>query len=235
MQRLPNANYRLVIALVVGVIAVPMTSTALFLNQKAVDGLDDTSATDLRIRAMEDRRRVRAEGRAYWRAMEQFQRAEDAGLEAKKPDRNNLDSIDDALNQNTGEEEAVHEAAPAVTSLETRTLKTHDRALLRRYTRARSCPEGLKDFRVPGFYDLCNAIVGAGVSPQPIRGLLNHNAYIYGKLRGSAPNAVKGFKLRMQMLQQANDSTRRRDGGNIPGRPTTCAANPDCLEPRYNN
>ncbi len=235
MQRLPNANYRLVMALVVGVIAVPMTSTALFLNQKAVDGLDDTSATDLRIRAMEDRRRVRAEGRSYWRAMEQFQRAEDAGVNAVKPDRNNLDSIDKALHQDTGEEEPTHAAAPAVTSLLTEELKTHDRALLRRYTRARSCPEGLKDFRVPGFFDLCNAIVGAGASPQPITGLLNHNAYIYGKLRGAAPDAATGFKLRMQMLQQANDSSRRRDGGVLPGRPTTCVHNLDCLEPRYNN
>jgi len=93
----------------------------------------------------------------------------------------------------------------------------------------------LKDFRIPGFYELCNSIVGVGVSPDLIKGLLNHNAYMYGKLRGSAPDAAKGFKLRMQMLQQANDSTRRRDGGVLPSRPTTCANNPDCLEPRYGN
>jgi len=232
MKRLPHATQRLVMALAVGVIAVPMTSTALFINQKAVDGLDDVNATDLRTKAIEDRRRIRAEGRSYWRAMEQFQRAEDAGFDAVKPDRNNLDSIDEALHQDIGEE-AVHSAAPAVSSLETEDLLSQDRALLRRYTRARSCPDALKNFRILGFYELCNSIVGEGASPEPITGLLNHNAYMYGKLRGSAPDAVQGFKLRMQMLQQANDTTRRRDGGVVPSRPTTCANNPDCLEPRY--
>ncbi|PIR54088.1 hypothetical protein COU75_02845 [Candidatus Peregrinibacteria bacterium CG10_big_fil_rev_8_21_14_0_10_42_8] len=234
MKRLPHATQRIVMALAVGIITVPMTSTALFINQKAVDGLDDVHTTDLRTKAVEDRRRVRAEGRSYWRAMEQYQRAEDAGFDAIKPDRNNLDSIDKALNQDV-EEQEVYSAAPAVTSLETEDLLSQDRALLRRYTRARSCPEGLKDFRIPGFYELCNSIVGVGVSPDLIKGLLNHNAYMYGKLRGSAPDAAKGFKLRMQMLQQANDSTRRRDGGVLPSRPTTCANNPDCLEPRYGN
>ncbi len=232
MNRHPHVHYRLLAALFVGIVAVPMTSTALFLNQESLETLD-FEASDLRRKALENRRELRAQRRSYWRAMEQYQRAEEAGGNAVKPDINNMNSIDRALHQNENEE-PMHEAAPDVTSLSTNELLPQDKALLRRYTRARSCPESLKNFRVPGFFELCNALVGVGASPNPVRGILNNKAYIRGALQKAAPD-VPAFKLRMQMLEQANDPNRRRDGGVMPSRPTTCANNPDCLEPRYSN
>lgn len=49
----------------------------------------------------------------------------------------------------------VHTAAPALT---VETLSGRDRAQLRRYDRAGSCPATLKDY-LPGFYELCKRVV----------------------------------------------------------------------------
>ena len=209
MQRLPNATQRVLMALLIGVVTVPVSTTALFIHQSAIGESQDSSV----VQAMEDRRRARAQQRSSWRITEQRKRAAEVS------------------------EDAVHSAAPeedtsAITSLSTESLSAEHRAMLRTYTRARACPVSLKNFPVPGFYELCLAVVGTGASSDVIRGFMNYDEYLHRETR-LIPVDVPAFKLRMQMLEQAKDSTRRRDGGQVPGRPTTCVSNPDCLDQKY--
>ena len=234
------------LALLVGVTAVPITTTGLFIQQQVFD--DTLTGTDLRQRALEDRRRLRGQRRMYWQAIEQYQKKRKAGEEVEKPDvndptflkKNVLVDTERSVEDSSGakeSEDAKDEVAPAVTKEEALTAKelnTQDRGLLRRYTRAGFCPESLKSFRIQGFYGLCRALVGESVKAEPVVGLLNHNAYLYKKFRSSAPKTT-GFKLRMQMVEEANDRGTRRAGGATPGRPTTCVMNPNCLEPRYSD
>lgn len=230
MKQFGTIQQRVMIAILVGIVSVPLTSTALFIQQEVLERTDISGET-LRSRAMDDRRRLRAQRRIYWQAVEEFQEKSEEGIDVEMPDFNNIESIQNVFDAKK-EEEEVHAAAPAVSSLTTDELEVHDRALLRRYTRAHFCPESLKGFEIEGFYELCLSIVGAGVKAEPVTGLLNHSAYIIReKIKESAPD-ISPFKLRMQMLQQANDSDNRRDGGVMPGRPTTCVMNPFCLVPR---
>lgn len=234
MKHFGTPHQRLVLALLVGIVAVPLTSTALFIQQDVLENAD-ISGVELRKRAMDDRARLRAQRRLYWQAVEVFQEKSNNGVDVTMPDVNDPASMDRVFDAE--KEEAVHEAAPVVTSLTTDQLNTQDRGLLRRYTRAGFCPDALRGFPIPGFYDLCVALVGAGVKKEPVMGLLNHNAYLIRTLRDLKPAAadISPFKLRMKMVDQANDSGNKRDSGALPGRPTTCVMNPDCLNPRYGN
>lgn len=234
MKKFGSPYHRIVLALLVGIVAVPITSTALFVQQEVLDSADISGET-LRQRAMEDRRRLRAQRRIYWQAIEEFQNKEEQGIDVEKPDINDSDSIQRVFDAT--KEEEVHEAAPEVSSLTTDQLSTQDRGLLRRYTRAGFCPEVLRGFEIEGFYELCLSIVGSSAKKEPVTGLLNHNANLIRTLRNLKPSAqsISPFKLRMQMVDQANESGNRRDPGNLPGRPTTCVMNPDCLTPRYND
>jgi len=208
MERLPNATGRVLMALLIGVVAVPISTPAVFIHQSAISESQDISV----IKEMEDRRTARAQLRSSWRITEQRKRALDVA------------------------QDAVHKAAPAlgktVTSTSTDTLTSANRAMLRGYTRAHTCPLSLKNFPIPGFYELCLAVVGTDASTDAIQGFMNHDAYLHQETH-TTPSDVPTFKLRMQMLEQASDSTRRRDSGQLPGRPTTCANNPDCLEQKY--
>ena len=210
--------------MLVGIVAVPVTSTALFLQQDALETLGD--AQTLRDTALQDRSRLRAQRRLYWQAIEQFQVLTEEGEDVSKPDFNDPSTFEQVRSAAPEKEEE----ATQVTSLTTNQLEAHDRALLRRYTRAGFCPEGLKSFSIVGFYDLCIALVGDSVKDKPVTGLLNHNAYMYQQLRGSAPDQnISQFKLRMQMIDEANDGY-RRDPGQLPMRPTNCVMNPGCLQ-----
>lgn len=220
MKRLQNAHARLLIATVVGILASPLTSTALFLQQDAID--TEVAPVDMIERARDDQLRLRAQRRAYWRAIEQYQRARKQGVDAEKPDFNTLDTWQ-APEEGV---EAVYSAAPMVDSASTAELSTQDRALLRRYTRARSCPDSLKNFRVPGFYELCLRLVGEKASVNPVQGLLNHEAYLR-RANTATPQQTSDFKLRLKMLDEALNGT-RRDSGVLPGRPTNCVYNTNC-------
>lgn len=229
MKQLHITPQKVMVALLVGIISVPLTSTALFLQQDSVQTMDIT-AEDLRQEALGDRSRLRAQRRLYWNAIEQFQNLTEQGFSVAKPNINNPATFD------YGD---VHGAAPekveepTVSSLTTDQLESQDRSLLRRYTRAGFCPEGLRDFYIPGFYELCTSLVDDDRKRmEPVTGLLNHNAYLYRQFRSAAPNAkLTGMKLRLKMIDEAYNGE-RRDGGVLPGRPTTCTMNPDCLTPR---
>ncbi|MDA1292958.1 MAG: hypothetical protein O3A81_04230 [bacterium] len=227
MRRHPFATHRLMMGLLVGIIAVPITSTALFIRQDIQP--QDISIEEIRESALGDRSRLRAQRRLYWQVIE---RMESGNITIQKPDINDTATLHNAMEDPV--EEVVEVAPPEETTLTSRNLNTQDRGLLRRYTRAGFCPDSLQSFRIPGFYQLCVALVGSSVKKEPVVGLLNHNAALYRTLRPSAPN-VGGFKMRMQMLQEARDSSNRRDSGVLPSRPTTCVMNMDCQMPRYNN
>lgn len=214
--------------LLVGIIAVPVTSTALFIRQDIQP--QDVSAEELHRSALGDRSRLRAQRRLYWQVIERMESGE---IDIEKPDINDTQTLVEALHKEETAETAETEDSEELT-LTARNLNTQDRGLLRRYTRAGFCPESLESFRVPGFYQLCVSLVGAAVKKEPVVGLLNHNAALYRALRPSAPN-VSAFKLRMQMMQEAGDRSNRRDSGVLPGRPSTCVMNLDCQMPRYNN
>lgn len=209
------------LALLVGIVAVPVTSTALFLQQSAVDTLE-LEPQSLRDAALGDRSRLRAQRRLYWQAIEQSQRNENF----ERPDFNDPSTYE-RVHGSAPEAEASDDVT-TVTSLTTNRLETHDRALLRRYTRAGFCPEGLKTFPITGFYELCVNLVGESVKEAPATGLLNHKAYLRQRFKGSAPE-ISGFKLRMQMMDEARNGY-RRDPGQLPMRPTYCVMNPDCLQ-----
>ena len=209
------------LALLVGIVAVPVTSTALFLQPGAVDSLQ-LEPQSLRDTALEDRSRVRAQRRLYWQAIEQSQRNEDF----ERPDFNDPSTYQRVYGSAPVVEEQLDKST--VTSLATNQLETHDRALLRRYTRAGFCPDGLKTFPISGFYDLCVSLVGDSVKKDPVTGLLNNKAYLRQQFKGSAPE-ISEFKLRMQMIDEANNGY-RRDPGQVPMRPTNCVLNPDCLQ-----
>ena len=226
MKRLANAHHRLMIALLVGVIAVPVSSTALFLHHDVV--YESAETDDVRSSIRESREDIRERRRLYWRAIEEYQKRRKSDPDtAIKPNVNDRASIEKALRQNEVQEEEGEEQEPTVSSLTTRDLSAQDRHLLRRYTRAGTCPDSLKDFRIEGFYDLCLSLVGESAKREPVQGLLSNSAYLYRTIRPSAPD-IPAFKLRVQMLKEAMDSGNRRDPGVLPGRPKHCVMNPNC-------
>ena len=225
MNRLHNATSRIFVALMVGIIAVPVTSTALFLRNEQISEDGDT-ILEINKRAYEDQTKLRRQRRAYWRAIEHFSDQKRHGNDIEKPDINDLDSVDKTLGTNLEEVEEVHTSADEITSLTTNDLSSQDRRMLRRYTRANMCPTTLKNFPIEGFYELCISIVGEEkVYDKPRTGLLNHSAYIYRKLRRQQPN-MPSFKLRMQMMEEALDKSNRREDGVGPGRPTPYTQEP---------
>ncbi len=226
-MQLPSPTSRLMLALLVGIVAVPVTSTAIFIQQQATDTLR-LSPMELYHKAAEDRRRVRAQTRIYWNAIDQFQRKQEQGIAVTKPDINDPDSIDRVF---SATDETVTET---VTSISTDKLDERNRMLLQLYTRAGFCPDTLTRTLGAAFHKLCVSIVGNDARTTPITGFINDNVYIRRTLRGAASD-LPPFKLRLQMLKEAMDPSTRRDGGQLPGRPTVCVMNKDCLTPRSNN
>ncbi len=212
MQRLPNATQRIVIALLVGIVAIPASSTALFLDSQMKKSAMD--ASEIRTDVLLDAVQKRAAARRYLDVAEEFQNG--SGI------RN------DVLKPSAQQQPAGTEGAEDVSSLSTEGLSIEERELLRRYVRARACPESLRRSPIAGFYELCLAIVGSGAAETLPQGLLNHTAYTTRTLRHLTEKAVPGFKLRMEMLKQAADPATRRDPGALPGRPTNCVKSADC-------
>ena len=115
-----------------------------------------------------------------------------------------------------GSREAVdHPAAPEVKHVTD--LSYRERQMLRRYIRAGVCPDTLINFDVKGFYELCKSMILISEPEDPITGILNDVAN--SRSKRAAPPAT--LRLRMQMLNQANDQSTRRTGLAKPSRPTT--------------
>lgn len=210
MNRLPNAMQRLVVALIVGIITIPAASTALFLNSQMKRSADEQQA--ITVEVMRSNAERRAQERAAFHAVEDFQKGTSVRDRATKPA--------------AGTDPAEVDTGIMTSSASTEDLSVAERELLRKYVRARACPESLKLSPVSGFYELCLSLVGAGVSDSLPKGLINHTAYLNRTLR-SAASTLSKFKLRMQMLDQAENGE-KRTGGVLPGRPTNCVKSADC-------
>jgi len=211
MHKLPNATQRIVVALLVGIVAIPAGSTAFFLDSQMQRSAMD--ASEIRTDVLLDAVQKRAAARRYLDAAEEFRKGSGIRNDAVKP---------------SAAVQAGSEGAEDVSSLSTEDLSTTERELLRKYIRARSCPKNLQHSPIAGFYELCLAIVGSGASEVLPTGLLNHTAYTTRSLRRLTENGLQGFKLRMEMLKQAADPATRRDPGQLPGRPTNCVKSADC-------
>lgn len=161
---------------------------------------------------MQDNAERRAREREAFRALEESRKGTSVRDHVTKPS---------AGNETDDSDETYH-----TSSLSTEDVGTKERLLLRKYVRARACPESLKLSPISGFYELCLSLVGAGVSSSLPTGLTNHTAYLKRMLRGAA-SALPAFKLRMQMLDQAGNGE-KRDPGQLPMRPTNCVKSADC-------
>ncbi len=190
---------------------------------------------NIREQARQGRAEMRAQRRAYWSAIVKFQQLKRLGIVVPKPDINDPSTVDYILHgsaedfanpvEEVQEEEIEVEPEEVaeeeeddgqISSLTTDQLKRHDRALLRRYTRARSCPLSLRDF-IPGFWELCKKIVGENASPEPRIGLKNEKMTRSARQLRPAPT----LKARLYQMQQQMDPSlmHRRDPGQLPGRP----------------
>lgn len=213
MKRLPHANGRIVIALLASIVALPLSTTALLMS--APENQRTTMTEQTNAQSVSDRAKLRAEERRQWNAVEEFQRANAVKNNAVKPsaDRDPADAADASSDGSD------------LSSVTTDSLTAAERAFLRTYTRAGSCPESLKLYPV-GLYEMCIAIVGSGAADALPSGLLSHTAYLHRTLQKFAPDVPK-MTLRLKMLQEALNGT-KRDGGAVPGRPINCVNDPTC-------
>ncbi|MDO8649091.1 MAG: hypothetical protein Q7R81_04910 [Candidatus Peregrinibacteria bacterium] len=204
-----EAVAQLMVAMVAVVIAVPLTTQALFRGQDQ-DGFSVESQPDMRERANADREERLQIRLRYHKALEIYRDLLKVGeKDLIKPDVNDPDTVDFYLDTPGYDEELVdHEAARRKpTTLQIEQVSKDDRLLLRRYERARQCPESLKNY-IDGFYELCLSLVGKQAKLQPRVGLLNDLARAKRALN-VLPNT---WETRMQMLREARDpSTRSAD------------------------
>ena len=204
MKKTHNVHGRLIVALLAGIVTIPLSTTALLLSTPGDQRTTMTEQTNAQ--AVAERAKARAEARRNWNAVEEFQKANAVHGDAMKP------SAEGATEPENGDN------ASDISSQTTDALTAAERALLRSYTRAGTCPESLKVYPIPGLYELCIGIVGSGAADALPSGLLNHTAYLKRTLRALSPD-LPPMTLRLKMIDQALNGT-KRDGGAVPGRPT---------------
>lgn len=218
--------YLLTALLVVAVVVVPLTSRAIFRSQDE-DGHESENLGDFRPVVLEHRRQWRLERRlyanavdrcsrdatladtdafctVYWEALERCLKGRRFGIDYGCPDINDP-KLWEAFIQDTNVdpnamkrgEEPAHAAAPAIPTLTEEDLKVHEKALLRRYRRARVCPESLRQY-LPGFYELCISLVEKEQPPAMREGMLNDLAAV--KMRSAAPEPT--LKLRQAQWKE---------------------------------
>ncbi|MEK7590926.1 MAG: hypothetical protein AAB489_01830 [Patescibacteria group bacterium] len=205
----------LCLALLVGFVAIPLTTEALFRSQHDDGTKFEAGVPDVMEIARQYHQEVQNKRHDYYEAMEMYrERLKDGEKDLPKPDVNNQTTVDFYFGRATLEE-AVHAASPkaavkdATTAvLANETISKEDRALLRRYERAGYCPESLKNY-VAGFYDLCTSLAGRKLRSAPRTGILNDLVRIK-----SARNVLpKTLDSRLEMLRQAREGSKRESIG----------------------
>ncbi|MBI3336407.1 hypothetical protein HYZ98_02470 [Candidatus Peregrinibacteria bacterium] len=210
--------YLLTVLMVVAVVVVPLTTRALFRSQDE-DGKESEGLGDFRPVVLEHQQQRRVQRRLYSNAVDRCARdaalaTSDAfcavyseavdrclgerrfGIDYHCPDINDP-KLWDAFIDNLHTDEPAHAAAPAEPTLQKESLEPNEKALLRRYRRARVCPESLKQY-LPGFYELCISLVAKEEPPAMREGMLNDLATV--KMRGAAPEAT--LKLRQAQWKE---------------------------------
>ena len=226
-----RSSSRAVTALLVAIISIPLSSQAVFRSQDD-DGQQFEAIGDIREDVYEyqagDRQVLR---RAYSLAIEAYREKLRLGItDAVKPDINDPSTFKEYIvhgreltrirkqsgtEQKAVDEDPVHASAPEEEEeLGTDELSTRQRLLLRTYTRAESCPESMERI-LPGFHALCKSIVGDDASDELPTGIETDLKAL--RHRGLEPTSLK---LRLKMIEQANDRSTRRTGVPVPMRPT---------------
>lgn len=213
MQQITYRSSRVALAILLSLITVPAASTAYILHTDA----ETNTNSEVLQKAIQDRARVRAQERKYWNAISDFTGEHRDDTLLPDIDVNDDKTIDPLLSGQI----TIHGAAPrnirATTSDDS--VDPNGRMLLRRYTRAGYCPESMKRYPIPNFYEMCISLVGENASQTFTKGFINDSAKVRRAVNNSS---IPAFKLRMQMLQQALDrATRRTDNTKLPGRPTS--------------
>lgn len=193
------------LVMILGIMVLPVGSMARVILPSATTGV---SAEDIEKQALYERVRLRAEQRMHWSAIEDYNKQQEAEEGA---------STGDPLLDG----EVTLQRPATVTGITgTENIDPQGRALLRRYARAGYCPDSLKRSSIPNFYEMCRKLVGEDASPTFTKGFLNDSI----KVRRAVDNlSIPQFKLRMQMLEQARDSSNRREDGNTYLRPSASA------------
>lgn len=222
-----RSSSRAVTALLVAIISIPLSSQAIFRSQDD-DGRQFEAIGDIREDVYEyqagDRKMLR---RAYSLAIVAYREKLRLGIvDALKPDINDPSTFKEFLSAVEGGKQIVpvrtkvptavdapHSAANEET-LGTDELSRSQRMLLRNYTRAESCPASMEKV-LPGFHALCKSIVGDDASDELPTGIETDLKAL--RYRGLEPTSLK---LRLKMIEQANDRSTRRTGLPVPMRPT---------------
>ena len=223
-----RSSSRAVTALLVAIISIPLSSQAIFRSQDD-DGQQFEAIGDIRENVYEyqagDRQMLR---RAYSLAIMAYREKLRLGMsDAVKPDINNPATFKEFIVETEGKQVArvrarvpstqdtEHTVAPDEDTLGTDELSSRQRMLLRTYTRADSCPASMEKV-LPGFHALCKSIVGDDASDELPTGIETDLKSL--RHRGLPPTSLK---LRLKMIEQANDRSTRRTGVPVPMRPTT--------------
>lgn len=165
------------------------------------DGMN-FNGEDIRQDVLNYQTTLRAQRRAYTRAVERCRDRRRDGEDIECPEFNDPDSYGVEV------EEPVHAAAkePEVRSAPSsrtliRKLSNSERELLRTYTRAGFCSGTLSEY----LYALCRSIVGDEDVEMPT-GIINDNVYLHSRYATPRPT----LKLRLQMMNEAISGSRGR-------------------------
>ncbi len=194
--------------------ALLVAVTSLPLTQDALTGSNSRqSMTEIQKSAKEDSTDRRARARNFYEATRRYLERTKKGEEnIPVPNVNDPKTIDFYF-------EEKHEAAPtpqksSTLQLTIKEVSDQDRLLLRRYERAGTCPESLKEY-VKGFYELCVSLAGNRFHGATRTGIIND------LVRSRTQNKVlpRTLNARLEMLRQAKEGT-KRDNGTGPSRTT---------------
>lgn len=203
-------HLHLVLALGVGMIAAP-TVTALMRSTDDT-GLYFEDVQDQQQRAATHKTSRRQTERNYWDAMDVYRELIEYGIEDLiVPDINNPSSLEIYLDEEYVETlvsghrspdpdpDPSDESALAEEALEA--LPEWERDLLQGYKRTGYCPETLKHYHLPGFFQLCEALVEDSdhSTKQPFR-------YERARLRGFVPGRTgenQTLKRRLEIIEEA--------------------------------
>ena len=207
---------RVLVAVLVGVAAVPATMTGLFRSIDD-DGTQVEQSVDLRDTAINDISRVRAARRGYWAAVEMYNELTRLGYtNLTFPNINDAESIGFYLNKKNfvkGEttDEAPLAAAPEeavdapeelpTAQEELNALPEIYRRLLEGYVDTGRCPGSLRQYHIAGFYNLCVRLLDEHI--DAIRSnLAERSAYLRGIGTLGVPSAWT-MKERLIRLEES--------------------------------
>ncbi|MFH0769946.1 MAG: hypothetical protein V1926_01060 [Candidatus Peregrinibacteria bacterium] len=221
---------RFVIAALLALLSIPLAGGNLFQWHQSADL--GGSVLTVRDQAATDRAMLRRQQRQYWQAIDVYRNQMRDGVKGLVPPT--VDDYDSIMKYllDTDHAAAAVSSASSVSSaprsaerevgsssssavmMRSEDLDETQRHLLRNYSKAGTCPESLKNY-VPGFYELCLSVTKDAAKETRV-GLTSDLQWVRQQ-RTIKPTSLK---FRLEMLQEAYDSTNRRTDLKVPNRPT---------------